>query len=97
MSLTIPADTTVVAATGTGYQGVTTDDRTKASVATWKIPLLWQIPIIGPALFEQNVIVYITIVLVVAVHIGLFYTRWGLRTRSVGEHPTAAGSARAGV
>ncbi len=58
--------------------------------ATWKIPVLWRIPIIGPALFEQNVIVYITIVLVVAVHIGLFYTRWGLRTRSVGEHPTAA-------
>ena len=58
--------------------------------ATWKIPVLWRIPIIGPALFEQNVIVYITIVLVIAVHVGLFYTRWGLRTRSVGEHPTAA-------
>jgi ABC-type uncharacterized transport system permease subunit len=58
--------------------------------ATWKIPLLWRIPIIGPALFKQNVIVYITIVLVVAVHVGLFHTRWGLRTRSVGEHPTAA-------
>jgi hypothetical protein len=38
VSLTIPADTTVVAATGTGYQGVRTDDRTKATVATWKIP-----------------------------------------------------------
>jgi simple sugar transport system permease protein len=58
--------------------------------ATWKIPVLWRIPIIGPALFEQNVIVYITIVLVIAVHVGLFHTRWGLRTRSVGEHPTAA-------
>ncbi len=58
--------------------------------ATWKIPVLSRIPIIGPALFEQNVIVYITIVLVIAVHVGLFHTRWGLRTRSVGEHPTAA-------
>jgi cytochrome c553 len=38
ISLTIPADTTVVAATGTGYQGVHTDERTKASVATWKLP-----------------------------------------------------------
>jgi hypothetical protein len=38
VSLTIPADTTVVAATGTGYQGVRTDDKTKATVATWKIP-----------------------------------------------------------
>ena len=38
VSLTIPADTTVVAATGTGYQGTHTDDRTKATVATWKLP-----------------------------------------------------------
>ncbi len=38
INLTIPADTTVVAATGTGYQGVHTDDRTKATVATWKLP-----------------------------------------------------------
>jgi mono/diheme cytochrome c family protein len=38
VSLTIPADTTVVAATGAGYEGVHTDDKTKATVATWKIP-----------------------------------------------------------
>jgi mono/diheme cytochrome c family protein len=38
VSLTIPADTAVVAATGTGYEGVHTDDKTKATVATWKIP-----------------------------------------------------------
>jgi cytochrome c553 len=38
INLTIPADTTVVAATGTGYQGTHTDDKTKATVATWKLP-----------------------------------------------------------
>jgi hypothetical protein len=38
VSLNIPADATVVAATGTGYQGVRTDDRTKASVAVWQLP-----------------------------------------------------------
>ena len=38
IDLTIPADTTVVAATGTGYQGTHTDDKTKATVATWKLP-----------------------------------------------------------
>jgi cytochrome c553 len=38
VSLTIPADTTVVAGTGTGYQGVHTDEKTKATVATWKLP-----------------------------------------------------------
>jgi hypothetical protein len=37
ISLTIPADATVVAATGTGYQGLHTDEETKATVATWKI------------------------------------------------------------
>jgi mono/diheme cytochrome c family protein len=38
VSLTVPPDTTVVAATGTGYQGVRTDDKTKATVAVWQLP-----------------------------------------------------------
>jgi cytochrome c553 len=38
VSLILPADTSVVAATGTGYQGVRTDDKTKASVAVWEVP-----------------------------------------------------------
>jgi cytochrome c553 len=38
VSLDIPKDTQVVAATGTGYQGVHADDKTKANVATWKLP-----------------------------------------------------------
>ncbi len=38
VSLTIPPDTTVVAATGAGYKGVTTDEKTKASVAVWQLP-----------------------------------------------------------
>jgi simple sugar transport system permease protein len=55
-----------------------------------KIPGLVEIPIIGPVLFNQNIIVYITMVLIAAVQFALFHTRWGLRTRAVGEHPTAA-------
>jgi simple sugar transport system permease protein len=55
-----------------------------------KIPGLSELPIIGPVLFDQNILVYLTAVLVAVVHIGLFHTRWGLRTRAVGEHPTAA-------
>ncbi len=54
------------------------------------VPVLSDIPILGPLLFDQTVIVYMTYVLIVLVDVALFRTRWGLRTRAVGEHPKAA-------
>jgi general nucleoside transport system permease protein len=57
-----------------------------------EIPILSKIPVIGPILFSQSIIVYLMYIVVIVIHISLFKSRWGLRTRAVGEHPTAAES-----
>ncbi len=54
------------------------------------IPLLADLPIVGRILFQNQPIAYVAIVLMIATHIVLFRTAWGLRTRAVGEHPLAA-------
>ncbi|GAB4588816.1 ABC transporter permease [Nocardia sp. IFM 10818] len=54
---------------------------------------LADIPILGPVLFDQNIFVYVALACVFAVSFLLFRTRWGLRTRAVGEHPAAADAA----
>lgn len=54
------------------------------------IPLLSDIPVVGQVLFNQSLIVYLMYLAVFLVWFGLFRTRWGLRVRAVGEHPTAA-------
>lgn len=56
----------------------------------WKIPLLSDIPVIGPAFFRGTILTYSAFILVIVVTVALFRTRWGLRTRAVGEHPAAA-------
>jgi general nucleoside transport system permease protein len=55
-----------------------------------RIPGLAEIPIIGPIFFDSTIFLYITYLAVIGVQVALFSTRWGLRVRAVGEHPTAA-------
>jgi simple sugar transport system permease protein len=58
--------------------------------APWPVPVLSRIPFLGPILFDSNMFVYAMFLFLVVIHVALFYTRWGLRLRSVGEHPKAA-------
>lgn len=54
------------------------------------VPVLGDIPVLGPILFQHQPLTILAVVLVVVLHWALFRTRWGLRTRAVGEHPLAA-------
>jgi ABC-type uncharacterized transport system permease subunit len=54
------------------------------------IPILGDIPLIGPILFRQTALVYVLYAVVALVAYSLYRTRWGLRVRAVGEHPKAA-------
>ncbi|HMQ51624.1 MAG TPA: ABC transporter permease [Anaerolineae bacterium] len=58
----------------------------------WPVPLLSEIPVIGPVLFNQIPLVYLTYGLVVLAGFVLFRTEWGLGLRASGEHPRAAES-----
>jgi len=60
------------------------------SLPVWKIPVLGDIPIIGPVFFNQIPLVYLGYILVPLVWYVLFRTTWGLQVRAVGEHPHAA-------
>jgi general nucleoside transport system permease protein len=84
----------VVGLTSFLFSTVLTEDK-----ATWNanqrlpelpIPLLSEIPVIGPVLFRQTLLVYIMYAVVVLLQIFVFRSRWGLRMRAVGEHPKAA-------
>jgi simple sugar transport system permease protein len=54
------------------------------------IPVLADIPLIGPLFFNTNLFVYAMFIFLIVLQISLFSTKWGLRMRAVGEHPKAA-------
>jgi general nucleoside transport system permease protein len=63
------------------------------ALPNWSVPVLSAIPFLGKVLFQQNVVVYIALILLVVIEIVLFRTQLGLRIRAVGEHPQAADTA----
>lgn len=70
-----------------GYNGTPTNT---PFLPTITIPGLVKIPFIGQILGQQNLLVYVMLVLVVLAHWILFHTNIGLQMRAVGEHPEAA-------
>jgi general nucleoside transport system permease protein len=70
---------------GQGYVGIRAP-----RVADWDVPLLSDIPVIGPVLFQHDPVVYLSLLLVGAVWAFLKYTRAGLILRAVGESHDSA-------
>ncbi len=80
----------IILAAGTSAYLFDRDAVAQGKFGPVRIPLLADIPVIGDILFQNPPITYMALLLVVIVHVGLFYTRWGLRSRACGEHPRAA-------
>lgn len=64
--------------------------RTMPPFPEWTIPGLRDLPLVGKALFQNGPLTFFAMIAAIVVFVALFKTRWGLRTRAVGEHPGAA-------
>ncbi len=69
-----------------------TQFNTPPTIEPWRVPLLADIPVLGPIFFSAKPYVYVMYVLVAVFTYLLFRTRWGLRLRASGEKPAAAGT-----
>jgi len=70
---------------GQGYIGIKAP-----SFVDWHVPLLGDIPVIGPIIFQHDPMVYVGLLIVFAVWVFLKFTRLGLILRAVGENHDAA-------
>ncbi len=66
-------------------------------LGTWTIPVIADLPVVGPIIGSHSPLVYLMLVVTVLSYVVLFRTSLGLRIRAVGEHPTAAETAEIDV
>lgn len=70
--------------------GVPTAPLKISPLPEFPVPLLSEIPFIGPIMFQQNILTYMVYLIIPASYFLLFKTSWGLMIRSTGENPEAA-------
>ncbi|WP_431473026.1 ABC transporter permease [Ornithinimicrobium sp. W1665] len=87
-------NTLIIGLTGFLFSTLMSDNKalwnTRMPLPRLPVPVLSEIPVVGPVLFDQTILVYLMYVVVAVLQFMLFRSRWGLRTRAVGEHPRAA-------
>lgn len=60
------------------------------TLPTWQIPLLKDIPLIGPLFFRLDIITYLSYIVIILAWLWLYRTRPGLMLQGIGERPAAA-------
>ncbi|MDO5738829.1 MAG: ABC transporter permease [Ornithinimicrobium sp.] len=87
-------NTLIIGLTGFLFSTVLSDNKavwnSRVPLPKLRIPVLAEIPVLGPVLFNQTILVYMMFAMIFLLQFMLFRSRWGLRTRAVGEHPKAA-------
>lgn len=78
---------------GTNYIGQRMPAEIISAFEPLRIPLLSKIPVIGQALFSQDIYVYFGLFCAVVTGFYLYKTRFGLNLRAVGENPSSADAA----
>jgi simple sugar transport system permease protein len=90
MNQIISGTAIIVLATGLSTYLFDPDWLSRGKFANVAIPVLSRIPVFGEILFTNGLLTYMALVLVFLIQFLLFHSRWGLRTRAIGEHPRAA-------
>jgi len=90
MNQIISGTVMIVLATGLSTYLFDPNWLSRGKFADIAIPVLSRIPVVGEILFTNGLLTYLALVLVFVLQVLLFRSRWGLRTRAIGEHPRAA-------